>query len=220
LARPAPNSKTLTPARWTVLYESCEEVSREFWLELSKFLPTDVTRRTGAVFNGRVYRLPHLNRTLNINLELHTIEVEGPGLREPDFRLCLTALLFLSRVDPARLGPLVSPVELSGGATFFTERGPHALPHAPLEARFGHDLPGFLRAGEILGAQLRAAGDGALALQPFPGLAVEVILWLADEEFPAQVSFRVPGALERVWHLDAVLALLQFLSREFLAAAA
>jgi hypothetical protein len=49
---------------------------------------------------------------------------------------------------------------------------------------------------------------------------VEVILWLADEEFPAQVSFRVPGNLERIWHLDAVLALMQLLTRELLAAAA
>jgi hypothetical protein len=202
-----------------VLYESCAEVSREFWQELTELPPADVTRRTGAVFSGGAYRLPHLNRTLKINLEPHSIEVEGPRRREPDFRLCLTALLYLSRMDPARLGPLVSPVELTGGATFFTERGPHALPHTPLEARFGHDLPGFLRGGEILGAPLRPAGDGALALQPVPGLAVEVILWLADEEFPAQVSFRVPGALERVWHLDAVLALLQFLSQELLAAA-
>jgi hypothetical protein len=110
----------------------------------------------------------------------------------------------------------VSPQELVGGATFFMERGPHALPHEPLEERFGHDRPGFFRAGELLGADRRAAGDAALAFQVFPGLTVEVILWLADEEFPAQASFRVPAFLERVWHLDAVLGLLQLLIRELL----
>ncbi len=48
---------------------------------------------------------------------------------------------------------------------------------------------------------------------------MEIILWLADAEFPAQVTFKVPGHLERVWHLDAVLAFLQLISGELLAGA-
>ena len=88
-----------------------------------------------------------------------------------------------------------------------------------MEDRFGHDLPIFLKAGELLGAKHETAGDAALNFQVFPGLTVEVILWLADEEFPAQVSFQVPNSLERVWHLDAVVGLLQLLTQELLAAA-
>lgn len=203
-----------------MLYEKCEEVNQEFWQELSRLPTAGVTRRTGAAWGDGSYRLPFLNRVLKIDLEKHTVKLERLESRDPGFRLCLTALLYLSRVDPASLGPLVSPVELAGGATFFMDRGPHALPHAPLQERFGHDLPGFLKAGEFLGAEPRATGDAALVFQVFPGLTVEVILWLADEEFPAQVSFRVPGSLERVWHLDAVLGLLQLLAWELLAAAA
>lgn len=202
-----------------MLYERCEEVNLEFWRELAQLSPDEVTRRTGAAFGREAYRLPFLNRILHVDLGTGTIISEGAGAREPDFRLCLTTLLYLGRVNPAALGPLVSPQELTGGATFFMERGPHALPHQPLVERFGHDRQGFLRAGELLGGEPRNAGDAALAFQVFPGLAVEVILWLADEEFPAQVSFRTPASLERVWHLDAVLALLQLLSREILAAA-
>ena len=201
-----------------MLYEKCAEVNEEFWQELAQLPPGDVARRTGAAFSEGLFCLPFLNRALAIDPQTRTLQIMGTGARDPDFRLCLTSLLYLSRVDPALLGPLVSPLELTGGATFFTERGPHALPHHPLEERFGHDLPGFLKAGELLGAQPRAAGDAGLAFQVFPGLAVEVILWLADEEFPAQVSFRVPGSLERIWHLDAVLALLQLLSRELVTA--
>ncbi|MFZ2087743.1 MAG: DUF3786 domain-containing protein [Desulfobaccales bacterium] len=205
-----------------MLYESCEEVSAEFWLELAQLSPAEVSRRTCAAFSQGAWRLPFLNRLLAVDPQNRTLQIEGAGAetREPDFRLCLTALLYLSRVNPAALGPLVSPVELTGGATFFMERGPHALPHEPLEIHFGRDRPDFLRAGEVLGAEPRAAGDAALAFEIFPGLTVEVILWLADEEFPAQVSFRVPASLERVWHLDAVLALLQLLTRELLAAVA
>jgi hypothetical protein len=208
------------PEEVNVLYEKCEEVNEEFWQELSGLPPAEVTRRTGAAWVEGSYRLSFLNRVITIDLAKRTVQTKGFESRDPGFRLCLTALLYLSRVDPASLGPLVSPLELTGGATFFMDRGPHALPNAPLEERFGSDLPGFLNAGEFLGGERRAAGDAALAFQVFPGLTVEVILWLADEEFPAQVSFRVPGSLERVWHLDAVLGLLQLLARELVATAA
>jgi hypothetical protein len=201
-----------------VLYEKCEEVNAQFWQELAQLSPADVTRRTGAAFAAGAYRLPFLNRVLTIHLETHTLRAAGPGSRDPDFRLCLTTLLYLARVDPAALGPLVSPLELTGGPGFFTAVGPHAIPRAPLEERFGQDLPGFLQAGALLGAQPQTAGDAALALPLFPGLTVEVILWLSDEEFPAQVSFRIPASLEKIWHLDAVLALLQLVARELLAA--
>jgi hypothetical protein len=78
---------------------------------------------------------------------------------------------------------------------------------------------GFLRAGSLLGAERRAGGDGALALQVFPGLTVEVILWEADEEFPAQVSFTVPSHLDHFWQLDAVLGLMGLVGKEVLRAA-
>jgi Domain of unknown function (DUF3786) len=203
-----------------VLYEKCEEVNAAFWQELTELPPVEVARRTGAALGEGIFRLPFLNRVLQINPVQQTLKIEGAGFREPDFKLCLSALLYLARVDPALLKPLVSPLELTGGTTFFLEGSAHALPHAPLEKRFGQDLPGFLQAGELLGAQRRASGDAALALPVFPGLTVEVILWLADEEFPAQASFRVPGALEQVWHLDAVLGLLHLITRELRSAAA
>jgi len=202
-----------------MLYEKCEEVNQEFWQELAHLTPEEVTRRTGVGFSGGVYRLPYLNRILRIDPVGRTIKAEGADSPDLSFRTCLTALLYLARVNPAALGPLVSPVELTGGATFFPERGPHAVPNVPLEERFGQDPTGFLRAGKLLGGEPLTAGDAALAFQIFPGLTVEVILWLADEEFPAQVSFRVPRHLEHIWHLDAVLAVMQLLTQELLAAA-
>ena len=70
------------------------------------------------------------------------------------------------------------------------------FPARPLEERFGRDLAGFWEVGRRLGAERRASGDGALAFPVYPGLPVEVILWVADDEFPAQVSFTVPSGLD------------------------
>ena len=47
---------------------------------------------------------------------------------------------------------------------------------------------------------------------------MEVILWEADEEFPAQVSFTVPSHLDRFWQLDAVLGLMGLVVKEMLRA--
>ena len=200
-------------------YEKCSEVSSAFWEELEGADLAEICRRTGASLRQGVLHLPFFNRELHLDLKHHQVQSSEAPESELDFRTCLTALLYLLKIDPARLGPPVSPMELLGATTFFQARGPHALPTAPLEVKFGSDLPAFLEAGRRLGAEPRPAGDAALALKVFPGLTVEVVLWKADEEFPSQVFFTVPADLDRCWQLDAVLGLLQLVAAELLAAA-
>jgi hypothetical protein len=169
------------------------------------------------VHEGGRYRLPFLDRTLLLDPVRRQVELSGAPEAEPGFRLCLTALLYLLHINPALLGPGISPLALPGGTTFF--RGPHRLPTGPLEERFGQDVAGFEAAGKKLQGEARPAGDAAVALQIFPGLVVEVILWRADEEFPAQVSFTLPAHLDRFWFLDAVWGLLNLAAEELLNAA-
>lgn len=202
-----------------MLYEKCAEVNEDFWHELAKADPAAVSRRTGAVFQEGAYRLPFLDRELLIYPEESRLEVIGAEKVEPGFRLCLATVLYLLQVDPAALGPLVSPLELPGGTTFFQKSGPHSLPNPLLEERFGRDPAGFLAAGRRLGGDAVAAGDGALAFRVFPGIMIEVILWQADEEFPAQASFALPSHLDRFWHLDVVLGLIVVVVQELLQAA-
>ncbi len=192
-------------------YENCQDVAENFWQELQQADPEEVSTRTGAVYEQGRYCLPFLNRTLVIDPARNSGQIFGAE-GDPGFRVCLTALLYLLHLDPTRLGAATSPLELTGGATFF--RGHHGIPHAPLEQRFGSDPEAFFAAGARLGAEPIAAGDAALACSVFPGLLVEVILWSADEEFPAQVSFTVPAHLEEFWHLDAIWGLLQVVVAE------
>jgi len=197
-------------------YEKCAEVSPEIWQDFAKQDPGEITARTGAVFRQGLYHLAFLNCELLIDPAGRQVQLDGAPGADPGFRVCLTALLYLLKVDIAALGPPVSPLELPGGTTFIQARGPHSLPAGPLEARFGKDVAAFLAAGRRLQAEPRVAGDAALAFRVFPGVVAEVILWLADEEFPAQVSFTVPANLDRFWHLDAVLGLLDVVTRELI----
>lgn len=197
-------------------YEKCSDVSKEIWNDLKERDPAEVTGRTGVAFRDGWYHLPFLDRELLIDPAGQEIRVAHASGGEPGFRVCLSALTYLLHLDPKAMGPGISPLELPGGATFF--RGHHGLPDAPLEARFGQDLAGFLAAGRRLKAETRPAGDAALALSVFPGLTVEVVLWRADEEFPAQVSFTLPAHLDRFWFLDAVWGLLNLVTQELLKA--
>jgi len=198
-------------------YEKCADVSEEIWHDLGELDPEEVSRRTGAVFEEGRYRLPFLDRWLAVDPGGRRVFQEGAPEEDPGFRVCLTALLYLQHIDLAALGPCISPLELPGGATFF--RGHHGLPNAPLEARFGRDLPAFLAAGRRLGGRTGPSGDAALDIEVFPGLEVGVVMWQADEEFPARVSFTLPAHLDRFWFLDAVWGLLNLVTQELLQAA-
>jgi hypothetical protein len=198
-------------------YEKCAEVSEEIWHDLKNLDPEEVTRRTGAVFKEGCYHLPFLNRGLVVDPARGQVQLKEAPEEDPGFRVCLTALLYLLHIDIAALGPCISPLDLPGGPTFF--RGHHGLPHVPLEARFGRDVPAFLTSGRKLGGRTSPAGDAALTFEVFPGLEVGVILWQADEEFPARVSFTLPAHLDRFWFLDAVWGLLSLVTQELLKAA-
>jgi hypothetical protein len=195
-------------------YEQCSDVSQEIWNDLRERDPQEIVGRTGARYEGGRYQLLLLDRLLLVDPVRQEVKTDGTAQAEPGFRLCLTALLYLLKIDPRLLGPSISPLELPGGATFF--RGHHGIPSGPLEERFGRDLAGFVAAGKKLQGEVRSAGDASIALQIFPGLVIEIILWQADDEFPAQVSFTLPAHLDKFWFLDAVWGLLNLVAQELL----
>jgi hypothetical protein len=201
-----------------VLYNQCAAVNEEFWRDLRQADQEDIARRTGIRRHRNVFRFPYFNQEAVVDLDQQRVFQAAAPEEEPGFRLCLISLLYLLYVDTAELGPPLSPLELPGATTFFQSRGPHAIPSAPIEERFSRDLTGFFQVGALLGAERRTSGDGALAFRVFPRLPVEVILWEADEEFPAQVSFTVPSHLDRFWQLDAVLGLMGLVVKEMLRA--
>jgi hypothetical protein len=197
-------------------YETCGDVSQEIWNDLRACDPQEIADRCSIRYENGIYQLPFLDRNLEVDPGLGQMRISGRPQADPGFRACLAALLYLLNINSAMLGSRIGPLELPGGATFF--RGPHSLPNKPLEERFGRDLAGFVEVGKRLHGKVRSAGDASIALQVFPGLVVEVILWQADDEFPAQVSFTLPAHLDKFWFLDAVWGLLNLVTQELLTA--
>jgi hypothetical protein len=196
-----------------ILYQKCRDVDQNLWVSLERADAVEVEGRTGARYMGDYYSLPFLNRELSIYPFRRLVLVNEQSREEPEFQLCLTALLFLLKVDAGQLASRqVSPKEYKGGVVFF--QGPHALPTARLEERLGWQRELFLQAGQSLGGTEVVQGDAAISLAAYPNLYVEVILWLGDEEFPPQIILTTPAALERYWSLDAIWALLNVVTRE------
>lgn len=115
----------------------------------------------------------------------------------------LAVVLYLGGVrDIYPLGrEIVAAQDLREGHFF---RGPHALPTAPLLARFGADPEGFRRAAERLGGEPLAMADVAYRLKPFPRVPLYYLLWAGDEEFAPRMSILFDRSIEECLPADAI----------------
>lgn len=115
----------------------------------------------------------------------------------------LAALWYLGKaknIPPS--GRMISPGGLSGGEIF--QRGTHVLPLDQIAARYGSDFSGFYKRGLELGGQQMEYGDASLRLFPFPRVPVTIILWGADEEFPARADMFFDATCEQHLPMDVI----------------
>lgn len=133
-----------------------------------------------------------------------------------DEELLLVAYLARARQIPFS-GRWVSPHGLPRGDLFF--RGPHAPPVLPLVHRFGGDPRAFRNAAVALGGSSLSYGDVSAELRALPRIPVALVLWSADEEFPARASIMFDSSVAGCIPLDVLLALMGIVVRQTVAAA-
>ena len=102
-------------------------------------------------------------------------------------------------------GCWVSAKGLKGGEMFF--RGPHSFPVTPLQSKLGANSDRFLKAGRKCGGDKGDFGDVSFQVMAFPRIPIQVILWLADEDFPARVTFLFDSTIEQHLPLDVIYGL-------------
>jgi hypothetical protein len=118
----------------------------------------------------------------------------------------LAILVYLVEAQNVPLsGRWVSAKDLKGGEMFF--RGPHSFPIALLQQAFGNDRERFLIAGGKYGGVPGTLGDASFQVMAFPRVPVQVLLWLTDEDFPAQINFLFDATIERHLPLDVIFGL-------------
>jgi len=202
----------------------------KLWGELAAAEPTSIRARSLTPLRGGSFAVPFLERVYLVDPAGRTISgPEGDALvRDPEFHLLI--LGYLTGASGEGAGGLagrpaggvgarsqaegaartlavgwVSERQLPGGSLFF--QGPHALPLPPLIRRFGTDAEGFGHACRSLGGTPLEYGDAGFAFRALPLVPLAVVLWTADEEFPARASMLFDPSVCRHLPLDLVLAL-------------
>ena len=166
-----------------------------YWERLRALTPTDVVGRSQCAYHepsgyyevtflgSIVWVDPNRERFLSPNGEIMDLPLEA----------ALPILVYLAEAHNIPLaGRFVSAKDLKGGEMFF--RGPHSFPVAPLEQAFGADKDGFLAAGKKCGGVPGTLGDASFQVMAFPRVPLQVLLWLTDEDFHAQISFSFDGS--------------------------
>jgi hypothetical protein len=188
-----------------------EPLGTQQWEQLQALDHHDVCARLPVRFDGasQAYYVPFMGKEYVVSLESKAIG--GPEhdslVQDDEFMLLLLVYLLSARNVPLA-GKWVSEKEIQGGALFF--KGPHALPIQLLIGRFGSDVSAFIKTSKACGGKsINEYGDAAFIFQALPSIPVMCILWAADDEFPARVSFLFDPSIESQLPLDVILALVR-----------
>jgi hypothetical protein len=183
-----------------------DELPGQFWDSLEARPRQLAAAATGAAWEQGRFTLPVFDRPYVVDPEHRLVQDPARLGERVDYNTALVLVTHLARaleVPPA--GRLISPAELPGGRALVA--GPHALPMEPITDLFGQDPKALVRRTQELGGDQCDGADLAVCLPGLPQVPLYLLLWLADEEFPAQAA---PGVDANVLHhldLDGLLSL-------------
>lgn len=186
------------------------------WENLAQLDTDDVCRRSGAQFDEPLvsYIVDFLQERYRISPRSRRFEPWSGPVPEggPSVELQVTIVTYLLSAQAIPLADkLVAESDLKGGKTFF--QGSHRFPLEPLIERYGRDTEGFLARGLALGGTQECFGDAGLRFPVLPRVPVTMVLWVADEEFPARINVLFDASADQHLPLDAIYGLVTEICR-------
>ncbi|MFC1835234.1 DUF3786 domain-containing protein [Thermodesulfobacteriota bacterium] len=184
----------------------CASPNSLHWEDLRNHPVDDVLKREGVktAEEGQGYDVSFLNAVYRVDPVQEQIREIAPNqnrLLTEEFQILLIRYLVAPYGGPLD-GKDVSEKDFPGGVTFF--QGPHALPGYVIAKRYGSDPDSFEQRSRTLGAVPVEYGDKGMRFYPFPKIPVTLILWKADEEFPASVSVLFDSSIARWFEFDMI----------------
>jgi hypothetical protein len=196
------------------------ESAPEFWDALEARPDEEVCGCSGARLEApNRYRLAILNEAWVVDAaERRVVKAEGTFGGEWDRQIPFLALAYLTAATDADLtGDLVPPRDLVAGQDSF--QGHNTIETSDLEKAFGSSPGALPAAGAQLGARQTGQADVSVRLDVFPKLPVEILLWLADEEFPARVTILLDRGTPGHYPVEGIANVVNLLTRRLLLAA-
>lgn len=183
------------------------------WSEISGKNPDEISANAlVAAPESGVYVINMMGADYLLNI--HSRSVIGPMNRmPPDKRVLLSLAYYINGATAATLSNnLVPETVLPGGDRFFS--GTHALKREPILNRFAVAGNEFIEAAKNLGAEILSTGPDSFSftIKLLPKIVVQVVLWVDDDEFPAQLNFAFDDSASKHTTLGALASLVSILN--------
>jgi len=169
-------------------------ILRQFWDELASMDINDVIKRSGAASDGEKLQMSVIGEPVEINCQDKTITKSIDKSHVAREEIFVTLKYLLGAQELPLKGEWVNPLEFVGGERYFRS---HNFKLGPLEEKFVCDPQGFLAAGRKLGGSAQKMGDAAFTLMALPRLPLTLVLWCADDEFPASIKVLFDATAEK-----------------------
>ena len=157
-----------------------------------------ILQRTGfeSTETGR-FRVPFLNRVFQIGFPGLDFKDEAESEAEIPIQEQILILHYMgSAAPPLVTDHWVSYREIPGASFYFSAFVKRAID--PLKKVFGQNAAALSRAAEMLGGKTIDAGDAGYEFRLFPNLPVRLILWVGDDEFPAEASIVFDESIKEI----------------------
>jgi hypothetical protein len=179
------------------------------WDALSSIDPDAVCHRTTAFFDGtlQIFKLKFFSHDLDVSLPARLIsspEPEGKVLLDKlrDYANPTILSYLIHASDVSFSGKFVNPADLAGGQIY--TGGTHQLPLQLIADKYCLDRKQFMERSSMLGGQEMSLAEASLLIHPFPRIAVAILLWFQDDEFPARSTLLVDSSSQRQLPPDAL----------------
>ena len=134
------------------------------------------------------------------------VEFYAPSQKTVSLVTRVLLLHYLLRADGnSVLGKWVSYKDVPGGLLYagvFARRVTE-----PLARRFGRSARRFQEVGNGLGGEPAGVGDASFTLSVFPRIALQLVLWEGDEEFPPSVQLLFDASVDHYLCLEDIVVL-------------
>ena len=143
------------------------------------------------------FRIPFLDRIYRDSFPRFEFEDMTEGKKEIPLQEQVLILHYLSAGDITEAtGHWISYREIPGAAFYFGAFLKRAVD--PLKKVFGQNLSGFSRAAEKLDTKKIDNGDAAYEFKVLPAVQLQLILWKADDEFPAEANILFDSTIGQI----------------------
>ena len=180
--------------------------NEELWKQLLALDASRTARRAKCQYADDPPRhcLSLLNSKYTVDLSAKKITSDKDSSQAPFIEeLCILAYLINAQNLPIA-DKLTPPQALPGGQFFF--RGLHKLGTEELEKTFGPHPERLYQAAKRFAAKKRKFGDASIELYILPRVPLTIVIWRADDQFPARASILFDQTAASQLPLDALWA--------------